>query len=246
MSYITLHLTLEYVFVPKMRWENSRLTDKHISGEKFKYFQELLLSPPGHPPANKSAFTFRDHLAYSATFWTFGQHLGIASLLMIAVSGEALMKIAKRSGPRSMQIPKLTTALGSLQTWWAASSIHHTATSNVSKSGADTSIGDWRNPQKMPRKKPANQGAIAVVIVFRSLVCFPVDDLVSGCGWALACALVGDNVNICGRSCDPIQVPPYGASGSSRACSKTEPRKMAGQHSYNNYRNRYQQNPNSV
>ena len=49
----------------------------------------------------------------------FGQQLGIASLLMIAFSGNVITKIAKKAGPRSKQISAMAAALSSLLTWWA-------------------------------------------------------------------------------------------------------------------------------
>lgn len=116
MSYITLFLTLEHGVIPKMRAENPDWDNTRINGEKFQYFQRLL-APSSD--TKRSLYTFRDHISYGSTFWSFGQELGIASLLMLAVSGFALTTIAKKAGPRSRQIPMMATALLSSQAWWA-------------------------------------------------------------------------------------------------------------------------------
>ena len=115
-SYITLFLTLEHIVIPKMKSENLDWNQRCIMGDRFQYFQKLLASGP---PTNKSTFTFRDYVSYDRTFWMFGQKLGIASLLMLAVSRQGLTKIAKKTGPRSHQISAMAAALSSLQTWWA-------------------------------------------------------------------------------------------------------------------------------
>src|SRR5437588_1007487 len=115
MSYITLFLTLEYIVILKMKSENLDWNQRCIKGDRFQYFQKLLASGP---LTNKSTFTFRDHISYGHTYRVFGQKAEMASLLMLAVSGHRLMKIAKKTGPRSHQILAMAAALSSSQTWW--------------------------------------------------------------------------------------------------------------------------------
>ena len=137
MSYITLFLTLEYVVVPKMRLEYPDWPQRRIEGERFQYFQNLL--NPNPAGTNRSRFTFRDHITYGGTFWMFGQELGIASLLMIAVSGTAITKIAKKAGPRSKQIPAMAAALSCSQTWWAFAHAVGPCTRHILFGGQDVS-----------------------------------------------------------------------------------------------------------
>ena len=146
MSYITLFLTLEHVVVPKLREEKPDWTPRQIESDKYRYFQQLLASSPDSPQSTAptrafthsatntidqapapayvveppaSLYKLRDHIGYGRVFWSFGQELGIASLLMFAVSAYGLTKIAKQCGPRSGQIATMASALSSSQTWWA-------------------------------------------------------------------------------------------------------------------------------
>ena len=120
MSYITLFLTLEYAVVPRMKVEHPDWSHQEIMGDKYRYFHQLLASRalPGPKPKD-TMYKFRDHIGYGSRFWTFGQDIGIASLLMLGVSEHGLSTIARKTRPRSEQIPAMAAALSSSQTWWA-------------------------------------------------------------------------------------------------------------------------------
>ena len=147
MSYITLFLTMEHVIVPRIRAEHPEWGNRKVDGEKYRYFHQLLTdtsagavggaasvvapaaaSAVAAPAPSTSATSavaqakttkLRDHIAYGKKFWSYGKELGIASLLMLAVCGTALTKIAKQSEKKTGLVRGMAAALSASQTWWA-------------------------------------------------------------------------------------------------------------------------------
>ena len=114
MSYIILFLTLEHAIVPQLKAEYPSETNKWIEGVKYQRFAEMLLA--SDPSSAASGPKIRSHVQYGRSFWEYGQALGVASLLVFAVSETGLSKIggASRSG-----IPEIAAMLTTSDTWWA-------------------------------------------------------------------------------------------------------------------------------
>ena len=114
MSYIILFLTLEHAIVPQLKAENPNETNKRIEGIKYQRFAEALLA--SDPSSTSSGAKIRSHVQYGRSFWEYSQELGVASLLVFAVTETGLTKIggASRSG-----IPEIAAMLTTSDTWWA-------------------------------------------------------------------------------------------------------------------------------
>jgi len=123
LSYIIHFLTLEYAIVPELRKENPTQTLKWIEGQKYQYFADMLnaaaSSVPTEPEAERKEITgikVRKHRDYGRVFWEYGQALGIASLLVFAVSDIGLSRVGSSS---RAGIPQLAADLSTDNTWWA-------------------------------------------------------------------------------------------------------------------------------
>lgn len=116
MCYITMYLTLEHSIVPKLRADNPDWPPRHVDSEKHRHFYELL---NGDGDLNIPMTKVRDNTGFGRTFWRFGQELGVAALLMLAVAEQGLTIIGRACGPRSSNIPNLASALSSSRAWWS-------------------------------------------------------------------------------------------------------------------------------
>ena len=58
----------------------------------------------------------RSHVQYGRSFWEYSQELGVASLLVFAVTETGLTKIG---GARQSGIPEMAAMLTTSDTWWA-------------------------------------------------------------------------------------------------------------------------------
>jgi len=116
MSYIVLHLTLEHAVVPRLQEEEPDRNNRSIQGIKYLRFAEILNETCSEDSRVAEGTTLRTHSQYGKTFWEYGQALGIASLLLFAVSDVGLTKIGRvtRGG-----IPALAAALTTCGGWWA-------------------------------------------------------------------------------------------------------------------------------
>jgi hypothetical protein len=114
--YITMYLTLEHSIVPKLRADNPDWPPRHVDSEKHRHFYELL---KGHGDFNIPMTKVRDNTGFGRTFWRFGQELGVAALLMLAVAEQGLTIIGRACSPRSSNIPNLASALSSSRALWS-------------------------------------------------------------------------------------------------------------------------------
>lgn len=114
MSYIILHLTLEHAVVPRIQRDEPDKTAREVQGIKYLRFAEILKE--SYPESTIDGTKIRTDSQYGKSFWDYGQALGIASLLLFAVSDIGLTKIGKasRSG-----IPAIAASLTTSGTWWA-------------------------------------------------------------------------------------------------------------------------------
>jgi len=111
MSYVIIFLTLEHAIVPRLREENP---GRSVAAERYKHFAEMLNTFDTSLEMNASIV--RSHATYGKCYWEYGQRLGIASLLIFAVSDHGLTKIAK-DGKNG--ISELATTLSASGNWWA-------------------------------------------------------------------------------------------------------------------------------
>jgi hypothetical protein len=122
MSYLTLYLTLEYTIVPQIKREHPNLTPKSIAGKKYGAFYRLLADDPGgeiDETAYSQKSKFVVDIGFGKTYWTLLQDLGIAALLMIAVSDVGLTVLARNIGPGGQNHANLRTALVRSRAWWS-------------------------------------------------------------------------------------------------------------------------------
>ena len=122
MSYITLHITLEYAIVPELEQQHPTWGSRRIGGYKYTYFYQLLNDYSGGAGGGASSSvlnTFRREIGYGKTFWSLLEELGVAAILMLAVAEPGLTVIARALGPESEQRGILTSALSSARGWWS-------------------------------------------------------------------------------------------------------------------------------
>ena len=91
MSYIFLFLTLKHAIVPQLKAENPSEMNQRIEGIKYQRFAEALLA--SDPSSTSSGAKIQSHVQYGRSFWEYSQELGVASLLVFAVTEMGLMKI---------------------------------------------------------------------------------------------------------------------------------------------------------
>jgi hypothetical protein len=105
-----MYLTLEHSIVPNLRADNPNWQLRHVDREKHRHFYELLNRDGDlYITMNK----VRDNTGFGRTFWRFGQELGVAALLMLAVAEQGLTISGRACGPKSANIPNLASPLSS-------------------------------------------------------------------------------------------------------------------------------------
>ena len=106
MSYMILHLTLEHAVVPSLQEEEPEQSSRSIQGIKYRRFAEILKE--NYPESKVDGTKLRMNSSYGRSFGEYGQSLGIASLLLFAVSDIGLRRIGKTS---QTGIPALAASL---------------------------------------------------------------------------------------------------------------------------------------
>lgn len=128
MSFITLYLTMEHLVIPDLRQTNPTWWDKRIAGQKYHYFYQLINEDHGNGSGStggdlttgtRAPPRFKVDIAFGKNFWNLLQDLGVAALLMLAVSDTGLTVIGRAMGPDSFQRQSLRAALSRSRAWWS-------------------------------------------------------------------------------------------------------------------------------
>jgi len=105
---------LEHAVVPRIKELEPGRLDKWINGVKYSRFAMMLKD--SYPESKVDGTKLRTDSNYGKSFWEYGQALGIASLLVFAVSEIGITRIGKAS---QGGIPALAASLTTSGTWWA-------------------------------------------------------------------------------------------------------------------------------